>query len=115
MFIFHLDWPGEDEMTTSGLPDNWVDADASYNLTLIVEKIKPAGDVYWIIDDVTQQETTTDAELNGDDKTYNLSGSLYLVKFNKSQTTSFVRYRVELENGDELSGDYRDVEIRCKL
>ena len=109
-----LDTPGEDEITTSGLPD-WVNADIPYDIIIHVDKIKPDGKVYLVIDNVIQEDTVTESELNRDGKTYSLTGILYLFMFDVSKTKSSVKYLVRDEGGDViLTGDYKDVDIKCK-
>ena len=97
----------------SGIDDDWVVAGQSYSLTCVIPRIKPEGEVVWLVDG--QEETTsTDSKENDGEPTWHLTGT-YDLHVVKQDANINLTCRVKFQNGTTWAEKhYKTVQVYCK-
>jgi hypothetical protein len=100
----------------SGLDTDWVAAGQAYDVTCVVDEVKPRAKIYWVINDVIQTGTVTDVTPTGTDGIVKVTGR-WTHTFTKEPAVQALKCRVtdwDDENNVLREQPYKDVNVYCK-
>ena len=95
---------------------SWVNSNDLHELLCIVDVIKPAANIYWIIDQQIQSTSITQITKNTDGKTFRLEGSITATFPRKKGPISVICSVTEVYKPEAVIENflYKEIQVSCK-